>query len=427
MSYERVNTANGVTVMNKELYDNLQDGIDEAKSSIEVLDNSLGQTSESLLNTKEALDTLTNQVGDITQLDTTDKDNVVGALNEVNTKVENNETSIEKLDTNKANAKDVYTKTEVDEKVKDINDSLDVTNTNVGNNATDISNLTDKVGDTSTLSTTNKTNIVASINEVNTKVDNNKSSITNLSNNKANAKDVYTKSEVDVLISAIVQECDWKESVDTLSDINTTYPNPEPGWTVTVRDTNITYRYNGEDWIDIFTLISKAQLELDKVDNTRDLDKPISTATQGALDELSTKVDNSVDNLNNTKADKTSVYTKTEIDGKVTEINQSISGVSTSLSQTNQNVTSISQSITNITGELSEVSKNVNSSGAGNINKTTVFNEDGSITETTELYECVTVFNEDGSITETKTFSDSSTITKTTTFNEDGSITEVFG
>lgn len=34
MAYSRRETADGVTVMNKELYDNLQDGIEEAKRDI---------------------------------------------------------------------------------------------------------------------------------------------------------------------------------------------------------------------------------------------------------------------------------------------------------------------------------------------------------------------------------------------------------
>ena len=54
----------------------------------------------------------------------------------------------------------------------------------------------------------------------------------------------------------------------------------------------------------------------------------------------------------------------------------------------------------------------------------TVFNNDGSITETNGKGEVLTiVFNNDGSITET--FVGGKTITKTTTFNIDGSITEV--
>lgn len=54
----------------------------------------------------------------------------------------------------------------------------------------------------------------------------------------------------------------------------------------------------------------------------------------------------------------------------------------------------------------------------------TVFNDDGSITETNgDGHTLTTVFNDDGTITET--FKGTKTITKTTTFNSDGSISEV--
>lgn len=60
----------------------------------------------------------------------------------------------------------------------------------------------------------------------------------------------------------------------------------------------------------------------------------------------------------------------------------------------------------------------------GFIAKTTVFNSDGSITETNGSGETLTTtFNADGSITEK--FVGTKTITKTTKFNADGSITEV--
>ena len=56
--------------------------------------------------------------------------------------------------------------------------------------------------------------------------------------------------------------------------------------------------------------------------------------------------------------------------------------------------------------------------------QTTVFNPDGSITETNGLGQTkTTIFNANGSITET--FTGDKTITKTTTFNSDGSISEV--
>ena len=60
----------------------------------------------------------------------------------------------------------------------------------------------------------------------------------------------------------------------------------------------------------------------------------------------------------------------------------------------------------------------------GFVANNTVFNADGSITETNGKGETLTTtFNDDGSIVET--FVGEKTITKTTIFNDDGSITEV--
>lgn len=59
----------------------------------------------------------------------------------------------------------------------------------------------------------------------------------------------------------------------------------------------------------------------------------------------------------------------------------------------------------------------------GFIGQITMFNSDGSITETNSNGEAkTTLFNDDGSITETLV--GKKTITKTTIFNDDGSITE---
>lgn len=41
---------------------------------------------------------------------------------------------------------------------------------------------------------------------------------------------------------------DWKNSVGTYNEISSAYPNPQNGWTVSVKDTGYTYRYNGTKW-----------------------------------------------------------------------------------------------------------------------------------------------------------------------------------
>ena len=59
----------------------------------------------------------------------------------------------------------------------------------------------------------------------------------------------YTKTEIDNMFSEHEQNITWKAAVATYSDIATTYPNPQAGWTVVVNDTNITYRYSDGAWV----------------------------------------------------------------------------------------------------------------------------------------------------------------------------------
>ena len=66
---------------------------------------------------------------------------------------------------------------------------------------------------------------------------------------KNKIKHCYTREEIDNLISKIEMGTDWKESVNTYSDLFTTYPDPEDGWTVNILDSDLTYRFNGEEWI----------------------------------------------------------------------------------------------------------------------------------------------------------------------------------
>ncbi len=79
-----------------------------------------------------------------------------------------------------------------------------------------------------------------------------------------NKPSVYTKSEVDNKFSAFETAIDWKEAVATFADIEAAYPNPEDGWTVNVKDTDYTYRYNGRNWVVISAnAIPKATQNMD--------------------------------------------------------------------------------------------------------------------------------------------------------------------
>lgn len=76
----------------------------------------------------------------------------------------------------------------------------------------------------------------------------------------------YTPNEIDNKFSALETKIDWKEAVDTYEDIASTYPSPEDGWTVNVKDTDYTYRYNGEKWVAISAnAVPKATNEIDGI------------------------------------------------------------------------------------------------------------------------------------------------------------------
>lgn len=72
-----------------------------------------------------------------------------------------------------------------------------------------------------------------------------------INTNKPIWDDKYTKNEIDNKISQVITDLDWKESVATYDDLATTYPNPDDGWTVNVKDTDITYRWSGSAWVAI--------------------------------------------------------------------------------------------------------------------------------------------------------------------------------
>ena len=79
-------------------------------------------------------------------------------------------------------------------------------------------------------------------------LNNNSGFITNQVNDLAN---YYDKDTVEQKLSQLETNIDWKEAVNTYNDIATTYPNPVDGWTVNVKDTDYTYRYDGTNWVAI--------------------------------------------------------------------------------------------------------------------------------------------------------------------------------
>lgn len=85
-----------------------------------------------------------------------------------------------------------------------------------------------------------------------------------INTNKPIWDDKYTRNEIDNKFSTLETAIDWKEAVNTFSDLATVYPKPNDGWTVNVKDTDYTYRWGGTEWIAISAnAIPKATQDVD--------------------------------------------------------------------------------------------------------------------------------------------------------------------
>lgn len=76
---------------------------------------------------------------------------------------------------------------------------------------------------------------------------------TTIDTNKPIWEDKYTKAEIDNKMNLLTINMTWKDAVDTYDDIATTYPTAQDGWTVFIKDTGFTYRYNDGAWVQIST------------------------------------------------------------------------------------------------------------------------------------------------------------------------------
>lgn len=136
----------------------------------------------------------------------------------------------------------------------------------------------------------------------------------------------YTPNEVDNKFSTLETNIDWKEAVETFADIAVAYPSPKDGWTVNVKDNNITYRYNGSEWVAISAnAIPKATNSVDGLLSKEDhakYDDAVSNAhthdNKTVLDGITSDKVTAWDTVNN-KVDKvdgkglsTNDYTTTE-------------------------------------------------------------------------------------------------------------------
>ena len=137
--------------------------------------------------------------------------------------------------------------------------------------------------------------------------------------------DKYTKTEIDNKFSAFETNIDWKEAVDTYTDILEMYPKPQDGWTVNVKDTDYTYRFNGTDWVAISSnSIPNATSELNG----------LMTKEQAAV---LNKLDNAVGSLQNlTTVEKQNlVGAVNEVKSQVTQLNSDLDNIATEVKTVN--------------------------------------------------------------------------------------------
>ncbi|AGX44501.1 pyocin knob domain-containing protein [Clostridium saccharobutylicum] len=224
---------------------NLNNEIDRAKNAEKVLTDNLNNEVERAKNVEKIIsDNLTNESNrakNSEQIITNNLNNEVSRANGAENSITNN------LNAEISRAKGAE---------KDLTDSLNATNNNLNNEinraksveGTLSTNLANEVNRASNAENTITNNLNLEI----TRAKAAESSITNTINvNKPNWDDKYSRNEVDNKINQVVSNMDWKESVATYSDIAKTYSTPDDGWTVNVKDTDITYRYSGTSWIPI--------------------------------------------------------------------------------------------------------------------------------------------------------------------------------
>lgn len=209
----------------------------------------------------------------------------------------------------KANVEDLenfYTKTEVDDKIDDaVQDNVKDWVLTIQKNGTDQGTFSaNQATDTTINLTVNKIDVGLS------NVDNTSDADKPISTATQTALDGLSD-RIDALETGDIQ--DIKDDVADLQEKKLDKTD--------LGDATLTVQKNGTD-VGTFTAnsktdttinleLTKADVELGNVDNTADIDKPISTATQEALDDKADKTE-----LNNYYT-KTETYSKTEVDSAI--------------------------------------------------------------------------------------------------------------
>ena len=138
-------------------------------------------------------------IGDLTNLTTTAKTNLVGAINEVNGEVATNtaniSTNTSNISTNSTNIGNLSNLTTASK--TNLVSAINEVDANCDSNSSSIATNTLAIGDLTSLNTTVKTDLVSAINEVNTKVDAYSTSESLTSKVWVDGKPIYRKVIVD--------------------------------------------------------------------------------------------------------------------------------------------------------------------------------------------------------------------------------------
>ena len=160
--------------------------------------------------------------------------------------------------------------------------------------------------------------------------------------NKTAIENRYTKSEVDNKINEVVSGLSWRDSVATLADLITTYPNAANGWTAYVSGLGEIYTYDGSNWI-------KTGADLQEATET--VAGKVKLAADGEVAE------NKV--IQSTDSRITQIGTnETNIATNLANITTNSGNITTNSANISTNVTNISDNSTAIGDNSTEITKN---------------------------------------------------------------------
>lgn len=225
-----------------------------------------------------------------------------------------------------------------------------------------ITTINKNIGDKSKLTTTDVSTLVNAINEINNSLENMSlkaqeledliggsfdvsvdgslvDRITNLTTtidtNKPIWDDKYTKAEVDNKVDLLMINTAWKDSVATFSDLDTTYPNAQDGWTVFVQDTGLTYRYSNGAWVHISSynlplatasndgrMSKEDKAYLDTIKSTSQAKWDSAVTHIGDADKHITSAERTLWNTVEDKADKTHTHVIADITDMPTKLSE---------------------------------------------------------------------------------------------------------